>query len=163
MNQVLASYRSVEASFTSIEASLQKQSLAARVKANSDSPDILNKQQQQLTDEVDISDSALQKFEEARLVEEQLRAYLNYLKGREEDIPRIKYDNDEPTAYITEQSTNLSASITAASIHEETLEISADIDEDGNINSLTVTKTSASVEFVRIEAVLEDYQFATAI
>jgi hypothetical protein len=163
MTQVLASYRSVEANFTSFQASVQKQSLAAQVRSEPAPPNLLNKQQSQLADEISISDSALQKFEEARRVEEQLRAYLNYLKGREEDKPHIIPDEQEPTAVISGRSTNISASITAGSIHEESLEISADIDDEGNLNSLTVTKTEKTVEFVHAELILEDTQFYSII
>ena len=163
MTQVLASYRSVEADFVSIQASSSQQSLAVLAKNNSPSS-LLNKQESQLADEVSISPEAIEKFEEARRLQEFLDSYLSYLKGdSESELPKIGEVTGEPTAVITGRSTNLSASITAGRIREETLEVAADIDDEGNVNSLTITKTETTVEFVRAELTLEDTQFYAAI
>lgn len=163
MTQVLASYRSVEADITSVQLSAQKQSLAVARQGKSPS-NLLNKQESQLADEVSISEQAIRKFEEARRLAEQLDAYLKYLKGEAgAELPKITDADRGPDVVIAGRSTNLSATITAGSITEKTLEISAEIDDEGNVSSLSVSKTETTVEFVRAEIILEDKQFYAAI
>lgn len=163
MTQVLASYRSTQAEFVSLQASSQQTSLTVLAKDNSPS-NLLNKQENQLADEVSISPEAIEKFEEARRLQEFLDSYLRYLKGEPDDeLPKVGEVNGEPTAVVAGQSTNISASITAGRITEESLEIAADIDEEGNINALTVTKTETTVEFVSAELSVQDFGFYAEI
>lgn len=160
MNQLLVSYRSVEAEFTSIQATSQQQNLAVAVRGNKQSSNLLNPQERQIVDDVDISDAALQKLEEAQILAKQLQEYLNYLKGKKgQSLPRITVPSDDPDVVIAGRSTNLSASITVGSIKEETLEISASFDDEGNIKELSVTKTQISSQFIQAEIILEDRQF----
>lgn len=163
MSQVVASFRSVEAELTSVQLSSQRQSLAVRV-GGGEKPNLLNKQQNDIVDGVDLSQEAVQKLEEAQALARQLAEYLDYLKDRGSNpLARITAPDENPDAVIAGRSTNLAASITAGKITEKTLEISADFDDEGNLSELTITKTQASVEFVRADFILEDRQFYAAI
>lgn len=163
MSQVVASFRSVEAELTSVQLASQQQSLAVRLDGG-EKPSPLNKQQNDIVDDVDLSQAALQKLEEAQVLARQLEQYLDYLKGRSKNLlPRITAPAENPDVVIAGRSTNLAASITAGKITEKTLEISADFDDEGNLNELTVTKTQTTVEFVKADFILEDRQFYAAI
>jgi hypothetical protein len=152
MTQLLASYRSTQADFVSIQASASQKSLAVLAPNKNSYSSILNKQENQLADEVNISPEAIKKFEEARRLEEFLDNYLKYLKGEEDNSPqKIKHPDDKPSAVVAGEATKVSASITAGRVTEETLEIAADIDVEGNLNSLSVTKTKVTTEFVQTE------------
>ena len=163
MSQVVASFRSVEAELTSVQLSSQRQSLAVRV-GGGEKPNLLNKQQNDIVDGVDLSQEAVQKLEEAQVLARQLADYLDYLKGRGPNpLARITAPDENPDVVVAGRSTNLAASITAGKITEKTLEISANFDDEGNLSELTITKTQASVEFVKADFILEDRQFYAAI
>ncbi len=164
MSQVVASYRSIEANVMSFQASSQRQSVSVQGSGVKKHSHILNTQEQQIVDEVGISDAAVKQFEESQLLAQKLQEYLDYLKGRESrDLPRIKSLDDEASISISGRSTNLAASVTVGSIKEETLEIVADFDDDGALSALTVTQTQTTVEFIHAEIILEDRQFYAAI
>lgn len=158
--EISLSYQRVEAQFstTKINANRQNLALAYQDKAPSD---ILNTQQQQIVDEVGISEAAIQKFEEAQALIEQIQSYTDYLFGRDRDNNSVNLTepNGEATAVVAGRSTELSASITTASIREETLDINARFDDDGNLEELTISKTETNIEYERIEASLRDTQF----
>lgn len=162
--QVLASYRSVQAEITSFQATAQRQSLDVRINGNQKSSHLLNRQERQIVDDVGISEEALKKLDDLRQLEQQLKEYLDYLKGHDRGyLVTLSPRNEESAVEIQGRSTNISASITVASYHEETLEIAASVDDDGNISELTITKTETTSEFVQAEFILEDTQFYAAI
>jgi len=158
--EISLSYQRVEAQFTSTQINASQQSLALGIQDKNPS-DILNKQQKQIVDEVGISDAAIQKFEEAQALISQIESYTDYLFGRDSNNNSIRLTepNGEATAYVAGRSTELSASITTASIREETLDINARFDDEGKLEALSISKTETSVEYERIDVSLRDTQF----
>ncbi len=159
MQQVFASYRAVEASVTNIQLASQRQNLSVEARADSASQGF-NPQQKQIIDDVGISDSALEKLQDAQELANQLQNYLDYLKGRGQG-GNILLKPADGNADITIQgrSTNLAASITVATYNEERLDIAATFDDAGNLTELIVNKTSISAEYVKADFILEDTQF----
>lgn len=160
MSQVVATYRSIEASYTSIQATSQRDALAVKIGGDKKPSNILNPQQQQIVDDVGISQEALQKFEDAQLIAKQLQDYLDYLNGRKNSSKvQIVPVNQEASVEISGRSTKLSASIEVATYKEETLQITADIDDEGNLTSLSIDKTTISAEYISANISFEDFQF----
>lgn len=160
MSQVVATYRSIEASYTSIQATSQRDALAVKIGGDKKPSNILNTQQQQIVDDVGISQEALQKFEDAQLIAKQLQDYLDYLNGRvDASNVQIVPANQDSSVEISGRSTKLSASIEVATYKEETLQITADLDEDGNLTSLSIDKTTISAEYISANISFEDTQF----
>ena len=158
-----ASFRSVETSVTQINASIERNALAVRANGardNSDNLSLLNNQQQQIIDEVGISEAAIQQFEDAQILAEQLQGYLDYLNGGSRNVEvQLTANDNEPNVEIAGRSTRLAADITVATYNEETLEISGTIDDAGNLTELSIERTSISAEFVQANLILEDRQF----
>jgi len=160
MSQVVATYRSIEASYMSIQATSQRDALAVKIGGDKKRSNILNTQQQQIVDDVGISQEALQKFEDAQLIAKQLQDYLDYLNGRKDEVNvQIVPTNQEASVEIAGRSTKLSASIEVATYKEETLQITADLDDEGNLTSLSIDKTTISAEYISANISFEDTQF----
>lgn len=159
MQQVQLSYRSVEASYTNVQFASQQQSLALQIGADK-AQEGLTKQQNQIIDEVGVSSEAVDKLREAQVLAEQLKKYLDYLKGKDllQNYRVLPYDNNADVT-ISGRSTTLAGSVTVASYSEETLDIAATFDDDGNLTELVVDKTSVSAEYVKADIILEDTQF----
>ena len=163
MVELNLSLRSVEASVTQFQASSERQLLAARVSGEESQSSLLNNQQKQIVDEVGISQEAIQKLEEAQILAEQLRQYTDYLNGRDGTATiRIVANDNEPDVEIAGRSTSLSASFTQVSYTEETLDINAKFDDAGNLQELSIDKTTVSAEYTRADLILEDRQFYIA-
>lgn len=158
--EISLSYQRTQAQFTSVEVNASRKNIALAYQ-NKNPSDILNRQQQQIVDEVGISDAAIKQFEEAQKLAKQLEAYTDYLYGRdrENNTVRLKEPDDKATAVVAGRSTELSASITKASIQQETLDINARFDEEGNLEELSISKTETNIEYERIEVSLRDTQF----
>jgi len=158
--EISLSYQRVEAQFSTTQINARQQSLALATQDNNPS-DILNTQQKQIVDEVGISDAAIQAFEDAQALIAQIESYTDYLFGRDRDnnTVRLTEPNGEATAVVAGRSTELSASITTASIREETLDINARFDDDGNLEALSISKTETNIEYERIDVSLRDTQF----
>jgi len=158
--EISLSYSRVEAQFTSTQIIARQQNLALAYQDKNPSS-VLNNQQQQIVDEVGISDAAIKQFEEAQKLAEQLQAYTDYLYGRNnnDDLVRLTEPDGNATAVVAGRSTELSASITTASIREETLDINARFSEDGNLEALSISKAETSFEYEPIEVSLRDTQF----
>lgn len=160
MNQIVATFKSVEASYTSIKASSQRQALAVQIGGDQKPSNLLNNQQQQIVDEVGISEGALQKFEDAQALISQLQGYLNYLNGNGSALDvRITEANDEADVTIAARETNIAASIEVATYKEENIELTADFDDNGNLTSLSVSKETISAEYIKASYIVEDKQF----
>ena len=161
-----ASFRSVETSVTQINASIERNALAVRAndaRDNSDNLSLLNNQQQQIIDEVGISEAAIQQFEDAQILAEQLQGYLDYLNGGSRNVQvQLTANDNEPNVEIAGRSTRLAADITVATYNEETLEISGTIDNAGNLTELSIERTSINAEFTQASLILEDRQFFAA-
>ena len=163
MQQVVASYRSVEASVTNVQFASQRQSLALQI-GEQKSQEGLNKQQRQVVDEVGVSNEAVDKLRDAQVLAEQLKNYLDYLKGKDllQNYRVLPYDQNADVT-IAGRSTNIAGSITVATYNEERLDISATFDDNGNLTELVVDKTSVSAEYVKADIILEDTQFFAQI
>jgi len=159
--EIQASFRSVEASYTSIQASSERNTLAIEQRGNRPPPPALNNQQQQIVDEVGISQEAIAQFEEDQILAEQLQGYLNYLNGNREEsnLVQIIANDNESDVTISGSSSRLSASIEVATYTEETLDINATFDDAGNLTDLSVSQTTITAEHVRAELILEERQF----
>ena len=166
MTQIVASYRSVEADVTSYQAALQRQNLSLNITGKKPKDENLSPQAQQIVDDVGISQEALDKLKEAQKLADYLQSYLDYLKGRGKTPPaRIipPQEGSGPRVEISGQSTNLAASVTVGSIRAETLEVTATLDDNGNISELSITKTSTTIEFAQIDITRQDQQFYASI
>lgn len=157
--EISLSYQRTQAQFTSVQVNSRERSLALAYKDKNPS-DILSRQQQQIVDEVGISEAAVKQFEEAQKLAAQLEAYNDYLYGRGGgNSVRLKKLDGQATVYVAGQSSELSASITTAQIHQETLDIKAQFDDDGNLQELSVKKTEINVEYISAELITRDTQF----
>ncbi len=157
--EISLSYQRTQAQITSVQVNAQQQNLALAYQ-NKNPSSILNKQQQQIVDEVGISDAAIKQFEEAQKLAAQLQSYTDYLLGRDRDNKvQLKQPDDEATVYVAGRSTALSASITTASIAQETLDVKARFDEEGNLEELSISKTETNIEYKRLELSLRDTEF----
>ncbi len=164
MIEVNASIRSVQASVTQFQASSERNALAVQVNGQKETPSLLNNQEKQIVDEVGISAEALQKFEDAKLLADQLQDYLDYLNGRSSthNSIQITANDNRPDIEISGESTKLSASFTQVTYQEETLDINAKFDDAGNLQELSIDKTSVSAEYTRADLILEESQFYLA-
>lgn len=159
MQQVLATYRSVETNVTHVQLASSRQDIAIQLN-NSSKIDDLNLQQQQLVDEVVISQEAVDKLQQAQKLLKHLQNYLDYLYGREKKVDvKIGLPEDNPEVTIEGRSTNLAASVTVVTYSEESLEILADFDDGGNVTGLSIAKTSIDAEYIHASYILEDTQF----
>jgi K+-sensing histidine kinase KdpD len=158
--EISLSYQRVDAQFTSTQVNASRQNLALAYQGKNPS-NLLSAQQQQIVDEVGISDAAIKQFEEAQKLAQQLQAYTDYLYGRSDDknLVRLTEPDGEATAVVVGRSTELSASITTASVREETLDVNARFDNDGDLEELSISKTETNIEYERIEVSLRDTQF----
>lgn len=163
MIELNASFKSVETSYTSLQVSSERHSLAVERQGNkAPPPPPLNNQQQQIVDEVGISQEAIQKFQEAQALADQLIGYLDYLNGNTDNdgtsVQIISNDN-EPSVTIAGESSKLSASIEVATYKEQTLDINAKFDDAGNLQELSINASSITAEYVRAELITEQRQF----
>ncbi len=164
MIELNASFKSTEISVTQLKASAERNALAVQTNnQQKPSSSLLNDQQRQIVDEVGISDAAIQKFEDAQILADQLRGYVDYLNGNsnsESGFPiSITANDNEPTTTIAGSSSKLSASVTAVSFKEETLDINAKFDDAGNLTELSIDKTSVTAEYIKADLILEERQF----
>ena len=167
MIEISASFTSAQASYTKIQASSERSAVAIEGRGNkTPPPPNLSNQEQQIVDEVGISEQAVQKFQEAQALATQLQDYLDYLNGKTSDngtsvqitAPTTANDNDQGTT-IAGRSTQIAASVEVATYTEETLDINAKFDNAGNLQELSVSQTSITAEYVRAEASYQDTQF----
>lgn len=151
------SLRSIEAQFIRQEIYVRDKSLSLSDNQGRTNP--LNSQQQQIVDEVGISDEAVQLFEEAQRLADQLQAYNDYLFGDGDLLARLTEPNDQVDFTVEGRSSELSASITAASIREETLDVNASFNENGGLQSLSINRSETNIDYERIEVSLRDTHF----
>ena len=165
MVEVNATFKSLELSYTSFQASRESQSLAVRANSSRLSSSLLNPQENQIVDDVGISSEAVQQFEEAKILADQLQNYLDYLNGRggDDGVLRITENDNQPDVEIAGRSTNIAASIEIATYSEETLEVQASFDDSGNLQELSIDRTIVTAEYIRADFILEDRQFYAAI
>ena len=163
MIEFSASVTSSRTSIASYQATSERNSLSIQGEQGhhkAPPPSDLNNQQRQIIDEVDISQSAIQQFEDAQILINELQNYVDYLNGdASENLVQIVANDNEADVTIAGQSTKLSASITVAKYEEETLSISGSIDDDGNLTELTVSKESISAEYISAEVSFEEFSF----
>lgn len=163
MIEVNASFRSVEASVTQVKTYSERNALAVRAEGDRPQSSLLNPQEKQIVDEVGISAEALQKFEDAKLLADQLQDYMDYLNGAgKSNLIQITANDNEPDVVIEGQSTKLAASVTAVTYKEETLDINAKFDDSGNLQELSIDKQSITAEYVKAELITEQRQFYIA-
>ena len=150
---------SVSAEITQLRAQSERQALA--YKASKPAPaSIFNTQENQIIDDVNISDAAVKQLEEARALNQQLQKYLDHLKGNNKagnNVRLVPANNNREE--VATRVTSFDASITAGTITEETLEIDFTLDDDGNLKELTVSASKTTTEFVSAEFTLSDTQF----
>ncbi len=159
MQQVQLSYRSIEASVTSVQYQSNRQSIAIKQGAPSPKQD-LTPQQRQIIDDVGISQEAVLKLREAQDLANQLQNYLDYLNGNSQGLNiEITPSEGRGDIEILGQSTNLAASITVASYKETSIDVAAEFDDEGNLTSLAVSKTQIEAQYIQASASLEQTQF----
>lgn len=166
MIEVNASFRSVEASVTKLEAYSEKSSLALRADGHKPQSSLLNPQEAQIVDEVGISDAALQKFQDVKILADQLQDYLDYLNGNQNDddsFVSITANDNAPDITIAGESTKLAASVTVATYKEESLDVNAKFDDNGNLQELSISKETISAEYVQADVILNQQQFFAQI
>ena len=159
MIEINASITRTQTSVTSYQASAERNNLAYQ-KRGDESQNLTN-QQNQIVDEVGISTEAVQQLQEAQRLDQQLRAYNDYLNGGTQPnilVTLIANDN-EPDVEIAGQSTRLSASITIAEVEQETLSVSAKLDDDGNLTELSVSKETISAQYIQADITSEEFSF----
>ncbi len=163
MVELNLSLRSVEARVTQFEASSERNALAVQVGNRNAQTSLLNNQQQQIIDEIGISQEAVQQFEEAQVLADQLRQYTDYLNGRDNAPTNIQItattNDNEPDVTIASRSSRLAASVTVVSVQENTLDVHATFDDVGNLTELSIDRTSISAEYVRAEFITEQRSF----
>ena len=169
MIELNASFKSVETSVTQVQASYERSALSIQsngVRSNNQPPPptpASSVQQQQLVDEVDISAEALQKFEEATALADQLQNYLDYLNGTSSEPYSVSItptaNDNSPDITIAGEQSKLSASITVATYEEKTLDINAKFDDAGNLQELSIDTTSITAKSVKAELITEQRQF----
>ena len=161
MQQVQLSYSSSEFNATNVQFLEQRRGLSIQ-ESQPKITDGLNAQQRQVIDDVGISQKAVDKLREAQELINQLQQYLDYLYGREGDPSiQIKPAEDRPNVEIFGRSTTLAASVTVATYLEETVDLTANFDDNGNLSSLSISKTSIKAQYVQASYILEDTQFYT--
>ena len=136
-----------------IESQYQKQSLSISSGQNN-KPQILDgsNQDNQITDELDISAAAIEKLNEAKELSNQLKSYLDYLNGKSpQNIVLIKPSNDDSAVQINAQSIEASASISYSETTATQTDINARFTDNGElidleINQIRVSEKSLSVE-----------------
>lgn len=151
--------QSVSAEVTQLRAHSERQAIA--YKSSKPAPaSIFNNQENQIIDDVNISDAAVKQLEEARALNQQLQRYLDHLKGNNQASNNVRLapangNREEIAARVT----SFDASITAGTITEETLEIDFTLDDVGNLKELTVSVSKTTTKFVSLEFMLTDTQF----
>ena len=149
--------QSVSAEVTQLRAHSERQAIA--YKSSKPVPaSIFNTQENQIIDDVNISNAAVKQLEDARALNNQLQKYLDYLKGKDNDKIRLVPANSNREE-IAARVTSFDASITVGKITEETLEIDFTLDDAGNLKELTVSASKMTTEFVSLEFMLTDTQF----
>lgn len=160
MQQVQLSYRSVEASVTYVQYQSSRQDLAVRLNKPSQNQD-LNPQQRQIIDDVGISQEAVLKLREAQELANQLQNYLDYLNGNARELGiEITPSEGRGDIEISGQSTDLAASITVARYKETSIDVMAQYNDEGDLQSLSVQKSSMSTQYVKVSAIMENSQFS---
>jgi hypothetical protein len=159
MQQVELSYRSTQASVTSLQYQSSRQDLAVRLGQPSQNLD-LSRQQRQIIDEVGISQEAVAKLREAQELANQLQNYLDYLNGKTKALGvQIVPVEERGDIEIAGQSTNLAASITMANYKEISIDVSASFDDAGNLQSLSVSQSQVEAQYIQANISLEQKQF----
>ena len=158
MIEFSASISSTRTSIASYQSTYEREAVAVRTQNQTQNP-LLNAQQNQIVDEVGISQEAIAQFEEAQRLNEQIRNYSDYLNGDNNSVLSFVANDNESRTEISGQSTKLSASVTVAEYSEETLNISGTIDADGNLSTLTVSKETINAQYISAEITREDFSF----
>ena len=159
MTEINASITRTQTSVTSYQASYERNTLAYQKRG--DEALNLTNQQNQIVDEVGISQEAIQQLEEAQRLDQQLRAYNDYFNGDAQPniLVTLTANDNTPDVEIAGQSTRLSASITIAEVSQETLSVSATLDDDGNLTELSVSKESISAQYIQADITSEEFSF----
>lgn len=160
MQQVQLSFRSVEASVTSLQYQSSHQDLAVKVGSAQPSNQDLSAQQRQIIDDVGISQEALVKLREAQDLANQLQNYLDYLNGKSSGLSvEIAPAEGRGDIEISGQSTNLATSIKVATYKETSIDAVANFDDLGNLTSLSISKTEIEAQYIQASVALEKTQF----
>ena len=159
MQQVELSYRSTQASVTSLQYQSSRQDLSVRLGQSSQNLD-LSRQQRQIIDEVGISQEAVTRLREAQELANQLQNYLDYLNGKTEGIniqisPKLNAASVEISGHLTKSE----LSFIKAAYRETNIDIVANYDDNDNLQSLSVSKSKVEAQYVRTSAGLQQTQF----
>jgi len=122
-------------------------------------PSLLNTQESQIIDDVNISDAALKQLEDSRALNNQLQRYLDYLRGEDNQTSVTITSRDNRPEAIAARATTVEASITAGKINKTNIDIDFTLNDDGELNELTVKASQTTTEFIRAEYSLNDTQF----
>jgi len=152
MIEVNASITAYQRQSITVESQLQRNAVAFRGgSGNSDSP-LLNAQQNQIVDDVGISPEAIQKLEQARVLENQLRQYLNYLKGEApQNVLLVEANDNSEGARIDARSESLSASISYTETTATQTNISARFTDEGELVDLAIDQIRVSEKSISVE------------
>jgi len=155
------SISSVQAEISQISAKSERQAVAYRSNSNPSSPaSFLNAQENQIVDDVNISDAAVKQLEQARALNDQLQSYLDYLKGNDQNKTNVRLvPTSAPTQEIAARATSLEASITAGKVTESNIDIDFTLDDNGDLSSLSVEASKTTTEFVSTSYTLSDTAF----
>lgn len=151
--------QSLQADITQVKAHSKHQSLAYASSNKNQSSPLFNKHENQIIDDVNISDSALKQLENIQILNKQLQKYINYLKGNNDNNKVKIVPDDNRKEAIAAKATSFDASITAGKIIEKTLDIDFKLNDDGSLNELTVSTSETTTEFVNAKFTLSDTQF----
>ena len=137
----------------SIESQYKRQSLSISNDKN-DKPAILNasNQDNQITDELDISAAAIKKLNQAKTLASQIQSYLDYLNGETpQNVVLVTPSNDNDAVQIDAQSFESSTNISYSKTTASQTDINARFTDSGElidleINQIRVSETSLSIE-----------------
>lgn len=154
MIELNASISSYSRKQVSIESQYQRQSISVSKGQGGDKPDILNgsNQENQITDELDISAAAIEKLNEAKALSDQIKAYLDYLNGETpQNVVLVKPSNDNDNIRIEAQSVEASASISYTETTATQTDINARFTDDGQLIDLEINQIRVSERELNVD------------
>jgi hypothetical protein len=163
MIELNATFTSTRQSVTEIRA-YQEKSAAVLMAGKTKQASPLNAQERQIVDDVGISGEAMKQLQQARELENQLREYLDYLKGRGAgDKISIKPAGDNGDMVIAAgPSTRSAAAIRVERTDKTEVSISAKFDGSGNLQTLAIDAQRERTDSFQISAITRQQGFFAA-
>ena len=133
-----------------MESQVKRQSVAVSSNRENNSATLQNatNQENQIIDEIGISDSAINKLNDAKALSDKLKSYLDYLNGKSpQSVLIIKAnDNDESTVRINAQSVAASTNISYIKTTASQTNINAKFTDNGQLIDLEINQIRISEE-----------------